>query len=211
MEKTDESIGSRLEIVRKRKGLTQKQAAELLGKAPRSVQNHESGRHRPPDSLINMYAEVYGCDKEWLLTGQGAPGIRVKRSPMTPRLERSRLKDGDGLYGRTRRHQVDGKDFDVTVHAPGGEDDGVDSFARAVTGLREIFDSEDPILVPAIEANIRAFRISVHRERQIYEQNKRIKVLEDECDELKDRLENLEKKLDEKLDRGGGRAAGGSQ
>jgi len=161
----------------------------------------------PSGRILKKIKEEFGVNIDWLLTGRGAPYInKVSGVPGTV----SSLRDGNGLYGRTRRHDLPDGDLDVTLFEPEEGDDEADSFARAVGGLREIYDSKDPIIVPALHANIRAFRLAVHRERQIHEQSLRIKALEDECDVLKDRLENLEKKFEEKLDRGGGKAVGGS-
>ena len=54
------------------------------------------------------------------------------------------------------------------VTAPGVEYNGdMDDFGKATSGLKEIFDSGDPVLIPAIQANIHAFQISVRREAHI--------------------------------------------
>ena len=68
-----------------------------------------------------------------------------------------------------------------------------DPFLAAITDLREIFDSRDQVLIPAIQANIRAFQLSARREHQNTRQAHQIKALQDECDELKKRIDTLEK------------------
>ncbi len=67
-----------------------------------------------------------------------------------------------------------------------GHNADVDDFGKAVSGLKEIFDSGDPVLIPAIQANIHAFQISVRREAHIQEQTK-------EINDLKKRMESLER------------------
>ncbi len=62
----------------------------------------------------------------------------------------------------------------------------MDDFGKAASGLKEIFDSGDPVLIPAIQANIHAFQISVRREAHIQEQTK-------EINDLKKRMESLER------------------
>ena len=65
---------------------------------------------------------------------------------------------------------------------------------QAVNDILEIFDSGDPILIPAIQANLIAFRRAIERERQfaeIHEENKQIRI---ENNELKERLKILEEK-----------------
>ena len=66
----------------------------------------------------------------------------------------------------------------------------MDDFGKTVSGLKEIFDSGDPVLIPAIQANIHAFQISVRREAHIQEQTK-------EINDLKKRMESLEKQMKE--------------
>lgn len=79
----------------------------------------------------------------------------------------------------------------IHIAAPGAEYNAdMDDFGRAATGLKEIFDSGDPVLIPAIQANIHAFQISVRREAHIQEQTK-------EISDLKKRMESLEKQMKE--------------
>lgn len=85
---------------------------------------------------------------------------------------------------------------------------GADEFGIAVAGLKEIFDSRDPVLLPAIQANIRAFQISVRRERQIQQQQTEIDELKEECGDLRKRLAALEKHIKEKKDAPGRNPAG---
>lgn len=72
---------------------------------------------------------------------------------------------------------------------------GVDDFGKAAAGLKEIFDSHDPVLIPAIQSNIRAFQISVRRERHIQQQANKISALEEENASIKSRLDTIEKRL----------------
>ena len=71
----------------------------------------------------------------------------------------------------------------------------VDEFGRAVAGLKEIFDSRDPVLIPAIQANIHAFQISVRREFQVQQQSDEITALKKENTSIKTRIEVIEKRL----------------
>ncbi len=62
----------------------------------------------------------------------------------------------------------------------------MDDFGKAASGLKEIFDSGDPLLIPTIQANIHAFQISVRREAHIQEQTKEINDLKNGRRHLKD-------------------------
>jgi len=94
--------------------------------------------------------------------------------------------------GQERPHKLDKPEGDVEDMLDPAL---VDAFSQAATGLREIFDSRDPILTPAIESNIRALRLSVRRERQVAQQAREIEKLKEECGELKDRIASLEEKI----------------
>ena len=50
-------------------------------------------------------------------------------------------------------------------------------------------------MISAIQANIYAFQLSVRRERHNVQQSKEIEDLKDECDALKKRLADMEKKI----------------
>jgi len=76
---------------------------------------------------------------------------------------------------------------------------GIDPTVQAMSDIKEIFDSGDPILIPAIQANLHAFKRALLRERQfeqILKENeelkKRILKLEELCAELKDKFESLQ-------------------
>lgn len=164
--------------------------------------------------IIKVYPEKY-INLNWLIEGKGEPfpnareeypevceevpvNKDIKPSPVTlpGSTRRLRIRDDDGLYGKTQRHKKEGVDLDVTEYAARGQEvsleEGYD-FGRASNGLREIYDSQDPIVIPAIEANIRAFTLSVRRERQNQHQAQEIKELKDECDILKEEVEELKK------------------
>ena len=164
----DIAFGNRLNLLRKKKQLIQVDAARLIGVSYKSLQDHEGGRW-PNKNNLQKYIDFYRCDRNWLLTGLGEAYIN---------------KDMD-VAGA---HQV----AEHAADYAGGHSS--DPFADAVSGLKEIFDSRDPILIPALEANIRAFRISARREKQINDQATEIKALRSECEGLKKRLAALEDK-----------------
>ena len=58
----------------------------------------------------------------------------------------------------------------ITAHGVEYNSD-MDDFGKAASGLKEIFDSGDPALILAIQADIHAFQISARRETQINERS----------------------------------------
>lgn len=138
--------------------------------------------------ISNQY---FSFNSLWLMENRGEPFLGA----------REKYPEVCGPEG-TRQEAIDKKSHIYNKEdAPGVNDKmveygaGVDEFGKAVAGLREIFDSQDPVLIPAIQANIHAFKISVRRERQVQQQTNKINALEKECDNLKTRLEAIENRL----------------
>ena len=129
--------------------------------------NNEAGQY-PNQNNLNKYISFYRCSKDWLLTGQG---------PVYQNTDDSNEAVGI-VAGPASEYHTD-----------------KDDFGRAVSGLKEIFDSGDPVLVPTAKAGIHAFQISVRRETQINEQARKINRLEEECNDLKLRISTLENRL----------------
>jgi len=125
--------------------------------------------------------EEFGTDINWLLTGEAK------------------------LF---RHNEMDDKPS-ISEQADVKYEKGDDLFGSAASGLKEIFDSKDPVLVPALQANIQSFQLAVRRERQIQKQSAEIKELKKELDDLKNRFDALEKRDVGSAEAGSGRHAPG--
>ena len=77
-------LGDRISTLRKERGLTQVQLAELLGYSQQQVLSFEKGRRRVPVSALPSLAGILGVSIEELL---GADKNSSKRGP-TPKLQR---------------------------------------------------------------------------------------------------------------------------
>ena len=77
-------LGERITTLRKERGLTQVQLAELLGYSQQQVLSFEKGRRRVPVSALPSLAGILGVSIEELL---GADKNSSKRGP-TPKLQR---------------------------------------------------------------------------------------------------------------------------
>ena len=71
----------------------------------------------------------------------------------------------------------------------------INDFGATASGLKDIFDSGDPVLISAIQAGVHAFQTSVKREAHVRQQTEEIDHLKNECDDLKLRISTLENRL----------------
>ena len=173
--------------------LTQFQAAELIGISERALQGHEYDDHRPGNNTIKKYCEIYNCSRKYLLLGQ------IDHIPVETLFfeeNKPELQDGDGLYENML--DLKAKKLPLIIKELEREEGrwekviGIHINEDVIVGLREIFDSNDPVLIPAIQANIRAFQLAARREHQNARQADQIKALHDECNKLKERVNILE-------------------
>ena len=173
------------------RGIKDIDLAKTLGTNKNTLADYRKEKGLLKGDFINRLALVYNFNLMWLFKGRGEPfpGAR-KEYPDVCGPEEAPQETIDKkrpLYNK--------------VEAPGVGDrmveygGGVDDFGKAVAGLKEIFDSQDPVLIPAIQANIHAFQISVRRERQVQQQADKISTLEKENTNIKARLEAVEKRL----------------
>lgn len=66
----------RIRQARKETGLSQKGFAEKLGKCEDTIRGYESGRHVPPDHVMDEIAEITGRRPEWFVKG-----VEIDRAP----------------------------------------------------------------------------------------------------------------------------------
>ena len=187
-------FGSRLKELRynlpKRDGniVFQREVAKEAKISVSSYQQAEKG-FMPGRSILTALSEYFNVPKKYLEKGQ------VDHVPKETSLYqgiKSELQDGEGLWGKTHLHEVEGTHLTITEFDPKeGQIKG--PLRAAIEGLGEIFDSGDQILTQAIQANIRAFQLSARRERQNAQQVREIKALQNKYDELKKRFDAHEK------------------
>jgi len=196
-------FGSRIKELRynlpKRDGniVLQREIAKEAGISVSSYQQAEAG-FIPGRAVLTALSEYFNESKEYLEKGQIGP-IPEVAPPF--REGKSELQDGEGLSGKKWQQEFEGTHTTFMTFEPKEEQRenviGMHPHDAAIMGLREIFDSNDSVLIPAIQANIRAFQLAARREHQNAQQARQIKALQDECDEFKKRLEDLERKLED--------------
>ena len=165
--------------------LSNKTLAEKMGVNKGTVSNYRTMINVPKIEFIDKFCNSFEFNIDWFLYGNGEPypGARDRYPEVCgPEL-------GIPLSNK-EKFSIIGVAEPVSEYGA-----GVDYFGKAVAGLKEIFDSRDPVLIPAIQANIHAFQISVRRERHIQQQSDEITALKKENTNIKARLEAIEKKV----------------
>lgn len=92
MSAVQSGIAERLKLARERAGLSQGQAARLLGLHRPTISTIESGERVVKASEINLFADLYRVDSDWLLTGKSSSDEETIR--LVAR-ELSKLSGGD--------------------------------------------------------------------------------------------------------------------
>jgi hypothetical protein len=144
--------------------------AKILGTNKDTLAAYRNKKGLLKGIVIERLVSVYNFNPMWLLKGTGEPfpGARINYPEVCG------PEEGMPLYNKVEPQGIYPAEPGVEY---GG---GVDDFGKAAAGLKEIFDSRDPVLIPAIQANIHAFQISVRRERQIQQQADEITALKKE-------------------------------
>lgn len=98
------AIGQRIKTLRKRKGLNQKDLANLLGKSLRTVQKYETGEIEVSIAMVNELAKLLDTTPTFIL------GYETDREPLKS------LSDIMAFFFKMER--VEGLDFQIDVKRP---------------------------------------------------------------------------------------------
>jgi hypothetical protein len=174
------------------RGIRNVDFADALGVSHGAISSYRVMKTSPKTAFIKNFCAIYGFHEEWLLKGLGEPfpGACAKYPEVCGH---------STTEGRTApSFEPPGHPVAVMMPAESYEAQGIDPAIQAMADIRDIFASGDPILVPAIQANLNAFKRALQRERQfaqVIEENKllreRIVKLEGLCNDLRKELELL--------------------
>ena len=98
------AIGQRIKLLRKRKGLNQKELASILGKSLRTVQKYETGEIEVSIAVVNQLADILESTPTYIL------GYEANTAPIRS------LADIMGFLFQLE--QVAGISFDIDVKKP---------------------------------------------------------------------------------------------
>ena len=96
---TDDEIrkafGARLKALRKKHGLTQKEAAAHIGAQATHLNKYESGIHAPPLAKIALLAERYGVTLDYLILGHEPDEVTITNLHLLERFRALQEADKD--------------------------------------------------------------------------------------------------------------------
>lgn len=90
-----ETIGERIKIVRKEKGLTQQTFADKLGLKRNTIGSYEIDAGLPSDRTISDICREFGVNEIWLRTGDGEPFQQESREEQIMRFAAQTVKGSD--------------------------------------------------------------------------------------------------------------------
>jgi transcriptional regulator with XRE-family HTH domain len=167
-------LGKKLKILRGKR--TQTDVAVDIGTTLRAYQYYEAGEREPDSKILQKISALYGKSIDWLLNDDNSVNI-------------------NHVFAEPPRHPAAAFMPVPDLNPP----PGVDPTIQAMADIKEIMDSRDPILIPAIQANLHAFKRALLRERQFEqllreneELKERILKLENLVAEIKDKFEDLQ-------------------
>ena len=154
------------------------QLAKFLGITRQNI-GAARKRNDVPPGWIHKVAKLSGCSMDWLRFGQGPRKRVIYSTGNTP--------DTGELSGRNSpyRLQVSWKPQSADDLKNDADTAG---FGAAVEMLAKIYGSEDPLLIGAINTDLRAFCEAIDRQQRERHSTK-------ELIELKKRLATIEKQL----------------
>jgi hypothetical protein len=196
----DLTFGERVKIlIKDRPDLKPREIAACIGISLRALQEHSRG-FWPSEPTREKYIRFFNCDRKWFMVGDGEPFPQFRTQP-----QQNQLRDADGLYGNTQI-ETGASPVGVIQFSPSGDQEPAqkisinnkqDRFWQAVSGLQDIYNSQDPVLIRAIESNIVAFRDSAGRVETIKGKNEEIKLLHKKYDDMESNYKEVKKRLDE--------------
>ena len=104
----DNVLKEKLKYARKKAGLTQKRAAELLQVHSQTITKYELGENKPSLKMLKKLAELYKVDPGWLLREETGP-IESQSGPIASKIGGivDEIRDATSPSERTRNDLID--------------------------------------------------------------------------------------------------------
>jgi len=190
--------------------LTNETMAPLIDSKIWTVANYRSMTTSPKAEFISNFCKKFDFSEVWFLKGKGEPfpGARAKHPEVCgpeetrqPPVMQSRLAPPTAPLPHPAA---------AIMPAPDCGAGGIDPAIQAMSDIKDIFASGDPILIPAIQANLNAFKRVLLREQQFNQVIQENKELREMMGGQELRITELEYKIKYLTDLQSGTSAGAS-
>jgi transcriptional regulator with XRE-family HTH domain len=159
------SLSERIKLIKG--SLSQDQFGKMIGASQGAVKSWEAGDSAPGSAFLSAIRAKFGVNIDWLLTGEGEQYIDKREK----------------------------KGIEIKPVIEEQPDISIDSFAKAVSQLKEIFDCQDYGIITAIQANLNTVVKTVRREKELSNLIKENEQLKAKTSSLEDRVSSLEAQL----------------
>ncbi|NPU84410.1 MAG: helix-turn-helix domain-containing protein [Syntrophaceae bacterium] len=194
-------FGLRIKQLRNAVRLSQNAFAARILRNRSTIANIEGGIIELSPKIRREICDAFKVREDWILTGEGEIFVDGDMSSdiSGTRQVQDEQETSKNSFADPPRHPAA-----VLIPSPDTSQTFIDPALQAMSDIKDIFDSGDPILIPAIQANLNAFKRALLRERQfaqVIQENKELKErllkLEALCmdiPKLKNKIQELEKK-----------------
>jgi hypothetical protein len=182
------------------KGISDVNLAKILGTDKNTLATYRNQKGLLKAEVIERLVSHYHFSPAWLFSGEGEPfpGARQKYPEVCGPPTFSETATESPTLPRTFSVKAPAASYLV----PDYSDTSIDPELQAMSDIKDIFASGDPILIPAIQANLNAFKRAILREQQIaqvIEENRllkeRISKMEVGNREIETRSQSIEQQM----------------
>lgn len=192
----EERVAWVINLIKERYSLNNVKLGKKLGVNKNTIQAYGKGKGELKGAAMAAIVKEFGISGEWLISGNGEPfpGARARYPDICTETTKVNEKPSHGYFTPPNHSAA------AYIPAQSQSASGIDPFIQAMSDLKDIFVSGDPILIPAIQANLNAFKRALLREQQftqIINENKELKEtlgnVSAKLAELENKVSNLEK------------------
>jgi len=191
-----------MDFIIKKEHLSNVKLAEKMDISPGTINSYRNMSTTPNIEFISKFCELFKFSLLWFVQGMGWPFADAWKThpdskgptpiPPPPDIPGLFGPEADAPFIPLRERYPERYPLEQ-ASAPGA---GVDPVIQAMSDIKDIFASEDPILIPAIQANLSAFKRSLLRERQFAQLINENKELQGSIADLQTQVNSLRLQVD---------------
>jgi len=171
--------------------LTNKSMAQSIGIPEGTLSSYRAMGSSAKASFVHAFCEKYNFNEDWFISGKGEPfSGACQRYPEVCSEDQIKVSEE-----RTHGYFIPPHPAAAYTPAPIQNMPGIDPVLQAMSDLKDIFASGDPILIPAIQSNLNAFKRALLREQQFSQILKENSEIKEMFNDLKGKFSLLEDKI----------------